>query len=215
MKANLTELVFLLDRSGSMESLVRNTLSGFNALLQEQQEAPGAARMTTVLFDTEYQLLHDRQDIRRVRPLTEREYQPQGYTALYDAMGRTITKIVAAQAMEKPRADRVLFVVITDGLENASQEYSASQIRQMVWQCRKELGWEFLFLGANIDAIAAADVIGIPLEFATNFEADGPGVQLCYEAVSAAASCLRSSSPLERSWKERVERDHRQRGGRR
>ena len=157
MKKGFTELVFILDRSGSMGGLESDTIGGFNAMLEKQRKLDGECRITTVLFDNRYELLHDRIDIRAVSPMTEREYQVGGSTALLDAMGRTIQKMVNVQksTAEEYRAENVMFVIITDGEENSSREYSAQKVKAMIEQ-EKKYGWEFIFLGANIDAVETA-----------------------------------------------------------
>ncbi|MCD7733584.1 MAG: VWA domain-containing protein [Clostridiales bacterium] len=213
---NRTELVFILDRSGSMCGLESDTIGGFNSMLEKQKQEPGAANVTTVLFDDRYELLHDRIDIQGVAPITNREYYVRGCTALLDAIGRTIQKVVLTQRHTLPeqQADKVLFVIITDGMENASREYSYDRVRKMVEQEQTEYGWEFLFLGANIDAISTARQFGIGADRAVNFHADGAGVRLNYEAVSCAASCLREGAPLQASWKADIDRDFQSRKSR-
>ena len=158
MKKSLTELVFILDKSGSMSGLESDTIGGYNAMLKKQQEEPGEAIVTTVLFDDEYELLHDRISIKGIQPITEQEYFVVGTTALLDAIGITIHKIDNAQQHTSPehRADKVLFVITTDGMENASREYNYDKIKHLIEQQKHTHGWEFIFLGANIDAIATA-----------------------------------------------------------
>ena len=158
MKKNLTELVFILDKSGSMAGLERDTIGGFNAMLDKQKAQAGECRITTVLFDHRYELLHDRTDIRAVRPITAREYRVGGSTALLDALGKTIHKIATAQknTSEPFRAKRVMFVIITDGEENASREYAAKEVKEAIRRQKSRYGWEFIFLGANIDAVETA-----------------------------------------------------------
>lgn len=217
MKANRTELVFILDRSGSMCGLERDTIGGFNAMLEQQKREAGEAVVTTVLFDDRYELLHDRIDLRGVAPITEREYFVRGTTALLDAVGRTINKIAAAQRHTAPglRADKVLFVITTDGYENASREFSHGQIKAMIQREREEYGWEFLFLGANIDAVAAAGQLGIREDRAVTSHADSQAVQLNYQTISAAVSSMRACGQVPSAWKAPVERDFRGRKVRR
>ena len=161
-----TELVFILDKSGSMHGLEQDTIGGFNSMLQKQKELDGECRITTVLFDNRYELLHDRIDIRAVSPMTEKEYQVGGTTALLDAIGRTVQKLVSVQknTAKEYRADRVLFVIITDGQENASQEYSSDKVKGLIQLEKEKYGWEFVFLGANIDAVETAGRLGISRE---------------------------------------------------
>lgn len=210
----LTELVFILDKSGSMAGLERDTIGGFNAMLEKQKAAEGEAVVTTVLFNNGYELLHDRIPVRAVAPLTKREYEVGGSTALLDAAGRTIHKIINAAKRTAPeyRPGKVMFVITTDGHENASREFSYEQIRTLIERQKKEYGWEFLFLGANIDAVAAAGQFGIGADRAANYHADGAGTRLNFEAVSEAISGLRESRPLTSAWKERIDRDYKRRG---
>jgi len=213
MKNNLTELVFILDKSGSMAGLEADTIGGYNSMLKKQQNAEGEAIVTTVLFDHDYELLHDRINVRGISPITEEDYQVGGTTALLDAIGMTIKKIVNVQkrTSESERADKVLFVITTDGMENASREYSAAKIKKMVQHQKEKYGWEFIFLGANIDAISTAEQFGINEDFAVNYHADNIGTVLNYEAVSEAVIKLRSGKKIDRSWKENIEEDYNRR----
>jgi len=213
MKKDLTELVFILDRSGSMSGLESDTIGGYNAMLKKQQQEAGEAVVTTVLFDDQYELLHDRINIKGIRPISIREYYVRGCTALLDAIGKTIQKIANVQqhTSEEERAEKVLFVITTDGMENASQEYSYQKIRALVEKQQKKYGWEFIFLGANIDAIAAAADLGISADRSANYHADSAGTQLNYEAVSDAVSDLRKNRNIKASWKARIEEDFNQR----
>ncbi|MCD8357023.1 MAG: VWA domain-containing protein [Clostridia bacterium] len=214
MKTKKTELVFILDRSGSMSGLEADTIGGYNSMLEKQRKEPGEAIVTTVLFDDQYELLHDRMDIRSITPITDREYYVRGCTALLDAVGRTIQKIANVQKHTAPehRADQVLFVITTDGMENASREYSYEQIRAMIEREKTEFGWEFLFLGANIDAIAVASRFGIGADRAVNYHADSLGTQLNYEVVSEAITHVRTcAAPMRADWKSRIEKDFRSR----
>lgn len=214
MSTNITELVFILDRSGSMSGLESDTIGGYNAMLKKQQEEPGEAIVTTVLFDDEYVLLHDRINIKGIRPITEQEYFVGGTTALLDAIGKTIYKIGNAQQHTSPehRADKVLFVITTDGMENASREYTYDKIKQMIEQQKQKYGWEFIFLGANIDAIATAARFGISADRAANYHADSQGTQLNYQVVSNAVSELRGSRKISDSWKASIDEDFAKRG---
>jgi len=216
MKRNFTELVFILDRSGSMAGLESDTIGGFNAMLERQKNEPGDAVVTTVLFDDRFELLHDRIDIKAVRPITEKEYYVRGSTALLDAMGHTISKIanVQKQTAEEHRADRVMFVITTDGMENASREYTYEKIRDMVRRQKEKYGWEFIFLGANIDAVSTAESVGITADRAANFVNDSEGISLNYKAVSEAVSAFRASRPIHGDWKKDIDSDYIKRGGR-
>lgn len=214
MKTNLTELVFILDRSGSMSGLEADTIGGFNALLKKQQEGPGEAFVTTVLFDNNCELLHDRINIKGIRPITEKEYYVGGSTALLDAIGKTIHKIsnVQRNTSDELRADKVMFVITTDGQENASCEYTYQKVREMVeWQ-KTRYGWEFIFLGANIDAVGTAAGLGISADRAANFHADSQGTQLNYQVVSDAVSELRACREINDSWKASIDKDFKSRG---
>ena len=217
MKKGLTELVFILDRSGSMSGLESDTIGGYNALLEKQKKEVGEAVITTVLFDDKYELLHDRINIRGIVPITDREYYVRGSTALLDAVGKTINKIGNAQkhTAEDERAEHVMFVITTDGMENASCEFSYAKVRKMIEHQKRKYGWEFIFLGANIDAIATAERFGISEDRATNYNADSEGTSLNYAVISETVSCLRASRPIAEDWKDRIEEDFKKRGSRR
>lgn len=204
-----TELVFILDKSGSMAGLESDTIGGFNALVDKQAKEPGEARITTVLFNHHYELLHDRIPLKGVAPLTERDYEVGGTTALLDAIGATIQKIGNAQkrTSEAERAGKVMFVITTDGLENASSEYTHEKIKAMIARQKEEFMWEFLFLGANIDAVAAAKKFGIAEEFAAEYHADSQGTELNFKALNQAVSSFRNEQLLDRSWKKEIEAD--------
>jgi uncharacterized protein YegL len=218
MKTNLTELVFILDRSGSMGGLESDTIGGFNAMLEKQQAVPGEARITTVLFDDKYELLHDRLDLQAVTPITGADYFVRGSTALLDAIGKTISKAGNAQKQSKPeyRADKVLFVITTDGMENASREYSYEKVKRQIERQKSKYGWEFIFLGANIDAVDVANRFGIDRSRAQNFHSDSAGVELHYRVVSQAVTSFREApagSAFEENWSADIEEDFQRRGG--
>ena len=217
MKKGLTEMVFILDRSGSMSGLESDTIGGYNALLAKQQKEPGEAVITTVLFDDQYELLHDRIALRGVAPITDKEYYVRGSTALLDAVGKTINKIGNAQkhTAEAERAEHVVVVITTDGMENASREFSEEKVSRMIEHQKKKYGWEFIFLGANIDAIGTAARFGIDENRATNFNADREGLQLNYSVLSETMSCVRASRSIAENWKDRIDADFQKRGGRR
>lgn len=217
MKTDLTELIFILDRSGSMGGLESDTIGGYNAMLEKQKKESGEVLITTVLFDDKYELLHDRINLQGISPITEREYFVRGSTALLDAVGKTINKIVNVQRHtdKDEQAEHVMFVITTDGMENASMEFSYEKVRHMIEHQKNKYGWEFIFLGANIDAVATAERFGISKERATNYNADSEGTLLNYEVISETVSCMRASRPIAGNWKERIEDDFKKRGGRR
>ena len=202
MKKDLTELVFILDKSGSMSGLEKDTIGGYNSLLKKQKKIKGECRITTVLFDNNYELLHDRIDLEAIKPLTEKDYEVGGSTALLDAVGMTINKLIAAEnnTAKKYQAGKVLFVIITDGMENSSKEYSREKVRDLIEQ-QKKAGWEFIFLGANIDAVQAAGTIGIKPDRAQNYQATGSGVKTNYSRMSETVSDFRTKNKISEDWK--------------
>jgi uncharacterized protein YegL len=219
MKTNLTELVFILDRSGSMGGLESDTIGGFNSMLTKQQAEPGDCRITTILFDNEYEILHDRIDIKAVSPITEREYFVRGQTALLDAVGKTINKIGNAQknTTEEYRAEKVLFVITTDGMENASHEFGYGKIKEMIEHQKSKYSWEFIFLGANIDAVEAASRIGIARNRAQSFHNDSEGTALNYGVISETMACFRAAPagvPISDNWKAKIDKNFRSRTSR-
>lgn len=213
MKKDLTELIFILDRSGSMGGLESDTIGGYNAMLKKQMEAEGSAYITTVLFDDEYELLHDRINLKGVKPITEKEYFVRGTTALLDAFGKSIQKIVNVQrnTSDDEKAEKVLFVITTDGLENASREYSYTKVRAMIEKQKSRYGWEFIFLGANIDAVSEAEKFGIDSSRAAQFHNDKDGIELNYKVVSEAICELRSSKTISQDWKREIDVDYKKR----
>lgn len=212
MKQNLTELVFILDRSGSMTGLEADTIGGFNAMLQKQKKAEGEVLVTTVLFNHESQTIHDRVAIDKVPLLTEKDYCVGGCTALLDAVGETGEHIKSihkyARAEDVPQ--HTLFVITTDGMENASTKYSCAQVKSLIEQ-QKEHGWEFLFFGANIDAVDVGCDLGIAKERVANFNNDAKGINLNFAVVSEAVSCLRTGKQLKADWKKKIDEDYKNR----
>lgn len=194
MKKGLTELVFILDRSGSMGGLESDTIGGFNGMLGKQKKEEGEANVTTVLFDDQIEIVHDRFPIEVVKPLTDDDYFVRGSTALLDAVGSTVKKVenIQKRLPEEMRAENIIFVITTDGQENASQEYSASMVKKMI-ETNQEKGWQFLFLGANMDAVEEADKIGIRKTHAVSYRPTPKGVRLNYEATGSVLSCMRSA----------------------
>ena len=213
MKKNLTELVFILDRSGSMSGLESDTIGGFNAMIAKQKKAEGEAYVSTVLFDNESVVIHDRVDIQRIEPMTDKQYSVRGCTALLDAVGKSIHHIgnVHKYAREEDRPEHTLFVITTDGMENASRSYTAERVRQMIERQKSRYGWEFIFLGANIDAIETARHFGIDKNRAVSYRSDHEGTRLNYEVINDAVSQLRCHATLSDDWKERIEEDVRRR----
>ena len=209
MKKNLTELVFILDRSGSMAGLEGDTIGGFNAMLQKQRGEPGEALISTVLFDNKTEVIHDRVPLDRVSALTEKEYFVRGCTALLDAVGGAIHHIgnVHKYAREEDRPEKTLFVITTDGLENASRRYTYDKVKAMIERQREKYGWEFLFLGANIDAAREAARFGIRADCAADYHADSMGTEAVYESVCEAVCQVRRSAPLAADWKRKIDAD--------
>lgn len=198
MKKDFTELVFILDKSGSMSGLENDTIGGFNSFLKKQKEVEGECRITTVLFDHTYTLLHDRIDIQAVSPLTTKDYYVGGSTALIDAIGRTIDKLVKVQKItaEDYKAEKVMFVIITDGEENSSRVYTAKRVREMIELEKEKYGWEFIFIGANIDAVATAENFGISKDRAVNYVADSQGTALNFKCMTQAVSSYRTKGKV-------------------
>ena len=197
-----------------MGGLERDTIGGYNSFIEKQQKESGEANLSTVLFDHEYELLHDKIDIRKVKPLTKNEYFVRGTTALYDAIGNSIeiTGKRLAETEEKERPSKVIFVITTDGMENASNEYTQEKVKSMVEHQKEKYSWEFLFLGANIDAVKTAASFGIEKEMAVDFLCDSEGVELFYSEVSKAVSKVRKSEKLDSKWKMQIEADFESRG---
>ena len=209
MKKNLTELVFILDRSGSMAGLEADTIGGFNAMIEKQRGEPGEAVISTVLFDNETEVIHDRVSLDRVPALTEKEYDVRGCTALLDAVGGAIHHIgnVHKYAREEDRPEKTLFVITTDGMENASRRYTYDKVKSMIERQRERYGWEFLFLGANIDAAREAARFGIRADCAADYHADSMGTKAVYESVCEAVCQVRRSAPLAADWKLKIDAD--------
>ncbi|MGI6451115.1 MAG: vWA domain-containing protein [Desulfitobacteriia bacterium] len=216
MKKGLTELVFILDKSGSMNGLEADTIGGYNSMLAKQKAVDGECYITTVLFDNNYELLHDRIDIKAVSPITDKEYQVGGSTALLDAIGRTIHKIGNAQehTAEEYRAEKVMFVIITDGEENSSREYTAEKIKAQIERQKEKYGWEFIFLGANIDAVQTAGSYGIAPDRAIDYLADSEGTELNFKVMASAVATFRESGTVDEACFEEIRKDVKRRGGR-
>ena len=210
----MTELVFILDRSGSMEGLESDTIGGFNSMLAKQKQELGECLVSTVLFDHEIEVIHDRVPLQEVPELTREQYFVRGCTALLDAVGGAIHHIgnVHKYARSEDRPERTLFVITTDGLENASKRYSYAKVKSMLERQKEKYGWEFIFLGANIDAAKEAARFGISADRAVRYQSDGVGTALNFEVIDETVSCMRACAPLGVSWKERIEEDFKKRG---
>ena len=214
MKKNLTELVFILDRSGSMAGLEKDTIGGFNAMIGKQKREPGEALVSTVLFDNVSEVIHDRVSLEKLPVLTEKEYYVRGCTALLDAVGGAIHHIgnIHKYAREEDRPEKTLFVITTDGMENASRRYTYDKVKTMISRQKEKYGWEFIFLGANIDAAKEAARFGITPDRAANYHADTLGTGVIYEAVSETVCNFRASRPLAADWKQKIDEDFKKRG---
>ena len=215
MRKNLTEMVFILDRSGSMSGLEADTIGGFNGMIERQKKEEGEALVSTVLFANDSTVIHDRVDLKKIEPLTDRQYFVGGCTALIDAIGGAIHHIanVHKYAREEDRPERTIFVITTDGMENASRRYGSDEVKAMVEKEKEKHGWEFLFLGANIDAVETAAHFGIGADRSVTFRNDSHGQRLNYEVVGKAVLRMRkSAAPMSASWKEEIEEDVRMRG---
>ena len=215
MKKNLTELVMILDRSGSMHGLESDTIGGYNSMLRRQRETEGEVLVSTVLFNSRSEVLYDRVPLKDMPQMTEKEYVTGGCTALLDAVGGAIHHIgnVHKYAREEDRPEKTIFVITTDGMENASRQYSYDRIKEMVERQKEKYGWEFLFLGANIDAIRTAGRFGISADRAANYNSDHEGTVLNYEVLAETVSVMRgSAAPIDGSWKRRIDEDYDRRG---
>lgn len=214
----MTELVFILDRSGSMSGLEKDTIGGFNSMLEKQRKEPGDAVVSTVLFDDKTEVIHDRVAIADVPKLTDKEYFVRGCTALLDAVGDAIHHIgnVHKYARKEDMPEKTLFIIITDGMENASHRYTYDKVHHMIEHQKERYGWEFLFLGANIDAVAEAGRFGIDESMAANYHCDEAGTALNYEVISEAITSVRAcATPLGADWKKKIDADYKKRGGKR
>ncbi len=206
---NLTELVFILDRSGSMAGLEEDTIGGFNSMIAKQKDEEGECYVTTVLFDHEIDTLHDRKKLSEIAPLTDKDYTVRGCTALIDAIGITVNKIanIHKYARKEDVPATTMFVITTDGMENASKEYSSDKVKRMIEDKKKD-GWEFLFIGANIDAVETAKHFGISEDRAVNYHADKKGTSVMFNAVSKAVGCARACAPITSCWSTEIAEDY-------
>ena len=213
MKKGLTEVVFILDRSGSMSGLEGDTIGGFNSMIEKQKKEEGEALVSTILFDNYSEVLHDRVEVSKIEPLTDKDYTVRGCTALLDAIGGAIHHIgnVHKYARNEDVPEHTIFIITTDGMENASHQYSREKIKAMIERQKTKYGWEFLFLGANIDAIETARSYGIDQDRAVEYNCDSVGTGLNFEAMSDAITTMRCSAPLTADWKKKVEADRKKR----
>ena len=214
MKKNLTEMVFILDRSGSMGGLESDTVGGFNAMIEKQKKAEGDAYVSTVLFNTHSKVLHDRVDVRQIRPMTQDDYCVGGCTALLDAVGDAIHHIGNVHKYARPEdvPEKTVFVITTDGMENASHRYTYDKVRRMIEKEKEKYGWEFIFLGANIDALQEAARFGISADRAANYRCDRRGTAVIYEGINEVVSAVRCSRPMAAEWKRSIDEDYEKRG---
>ena len=210
MKNNITELVFILDRSGSMSGLESDTIGGFNSLIEKQKKQDGECFVSTILFDNDSEVLHDRVRLADVKPMTDRDYTVRGCTALLDAVGGAIRHIANIHKYARPEdvPEHTVFVITTDGMENASHRYDADRVKRMIEHEKEKYGWEFLFLAANIDAVTTAKRFGIAENRAVNYHADRQGTEIIYDTVSEAVCSVRAARPLGASWSARINADY-------
>ena len=211
---NITELVFILDRSGSMSGLEADTIGGFNSMIEKQRGQDGECIVSTVLFDNVSDVLHDRVKLSDIKPMTEKDYFVRGCTALIDAIGSAIHHIGNVHKYARPEdvPAHTMFVITTDGMENASRKYSSERVKKMIERQKERYGWEFLFIGANIDAVETAASYGIGADRAVNYNCDEEGTHILYESVSATVSNMRAGKPLAANWSENIDKDFKKRG---
>ena len=209
VKNNITELVFILDRSGSMEGLEGDTIGGFNSLIEKQRKQDGECYVSTVLFDNVSEVVHDRVKLADVKPMTDKEYYVRGCTALIDAIGGAIHHIGNIHKYARPEdvPEHTMFVITTDGLENASHKYSSDEVKRMVERQKEKYGWEFLFIGANIDSVETAKHFGIGADRAVNYHADKQGTAVLYDTVAETVCSMRACEPIGASWSDRINED--------
>lgn len=206
---NTTELVFILDRSGSMSGLESDTIGGFNALIEKQKKQDGKCYVSTVLFDNVSEVIHDRVSLETIEPMTEKDYYVRGSTALIDAIGGAIHHIGNIHKYARPEdvPEHTMFVITSDGMENASHQYSSDTVKKMIERQKEKYDWEFLFIGANIDAVETAGRFGIGADRAVNYRADSQGTQVLYDTVSETVCNMRASAPISADWGKRIDED--------
>ena len=206
----MTEIIFILDKSGSMSGLEEDTIGGFNSMLKKQQKNDGVVLVSTILFDDESEVLHDRVPLKEVKPLTEDDYIPGGCTALLDAVGGAIKHISNVHKYARPedRPEKTLVIITTDGMENSSERYDYRKVKKMIDRQQEKYNWEFIFLGANIDAVETAKGFGIAPERAANYRSDRKGTKLNYDAMSSAISMMRCSVPISDEWRKDIDEEY-------
>ena len=214
IKNGVTELVFILDRSGSMAGLESDTIGGFNAMIEKQKKQDGKCYVSTVLFDNVSEVLHDRVNLSDIKPMTDKEYTVRGCTALIDALGGAIHHIgnIHKYARNEDVPEHTMFIITTDGMENASRKYSSDKVKAMIERQKEKYGWEFLFIGANIDAVETAAQYGIDKDRAVNYVPDPTGTHILYESVSAVVGNVRASKCVDNTWSEKLNKDYKCRG---
>ena len=213
-RTDLTELVFILDRSGSMSGLESDTIGGFNSLIEKQKKEEGECYVSTVLFDNESEVIHDRVKLSEIPKMTDRDYYVRGCTALIDAIGGAIHHIGNVHKYARPEdvPGKTVFVITTDGMENASRHYTAEKVKKMISRQKEKYGWEFLFIGANIDAVETASHIGIDRDRAVNYHADSKGTKVLYDTVCEAVGNMRARRNVDESWSAKIDADYKKRG---
>ncbi len=213
VKNNITELVFILDRSGSMGGLESDTIGGFNSLIEKQRKQDGECYVSTVLFDNVSEVIHDRVKLSEIKPMTEKEYYVRGCTALIDAIGGAIKHIGDIHKYARPEdvPEHTMFVITTDGLENASRKFSSDEVKKMVKRQKEEFGWEFLFIGANIDSVETAKHFGIGADRAVNYHADSQGTEVLFDTVAETVCRMRASAPIKADWSKKINDDFKSR----
>ena len=210
MKNNITELVFILDRSGSMAGLEADTIGGFNAMIEKQKKLDSKCYVTTVLFDDKSEIVHDRVELSKIKKMTDKDYFVRGCTALIDALGSTIRHIANIHKYARPEdvPESTMFVITTDGMENASHSFTADEVKKMIEHEKEKYGWEFIFIGANIDAVETAKRYGISEDRAVNYHADSLGTAVLYDNVSDAVCSVRECRPMRADWNAKIKKDY-------